>query len=388
MARPPIRTITVGIDHPHPLPSRLIEQTATAARRAHALFTDAGYLVQTVRLTTRPVLDDLADWPAAEVLGYVGDLQPGFDRVGLDFVSLGPANAAHPDFPLDRIAVLEDILVTSATVSCAVMLATAEHGIRTDAAHATADVILGLAERTQEGLGNFRFAVLAGVGPGHPFFPASYHAGSASLAVGLQGAGTVARRLSGDDHLDLASITRRVREGLVAEATPVVRLAKQTAAELGFRFGGIDLSPAPGPDSSIVAAIECCGAGPIGSPGTIAVAGALTEALRTTGLPTCGYNGLMLPVLEDSVLAQRWAQGNVTLPELLSYSAVCGTGLDTVPLPGDTSADHIAGVLLDIATMAVRLDKPLSARLFPVPGKTRGDHTTFTSPYLVNTVLR
>jgi uncharacterized protein (UPF0210 family) len=59
--------------------------------------------------------------------------------------------------------------------------------------------------------------------------------------------------------------------------------------------------------------------------------------------------------------------------------------LDTVPLPGDVAPEEIARLLLDVATMALRLNKPLSARLFPVPGKRGGEHTTFTSQYLTNT---
>jgi uncharacterized protein (UPF0210 family) len=92
----------------------------------------------------------------------------------------------------------------------------------------------------------------------------------------------------------------------------------------------------------------------------------------------------MLPVMEDAVLAREWAEGHIGMHQLLAYSAVCGTGLDTVPLPGDTSAEVIAGLLLDVATLASRLAKPLSARLFPLPGKQSGDHTTFTSSYLIN----
>jgi uncharacterized protein (UPF0210 family) len=96
----------------------------------------------------------------------------------------------------------------------------------------------------------------------------------------------------------------------------------------------------------------------------------------------------MLPVLEDAVLGRRWEEGYVNVHQLLLYSAVCGTGLDTIPLPGDSSVEAIAHLLLDVATLALRLQKPLSARLFPVPGKRAGEHTTFTSPYLTNTVVR
>jgi uncharacterized protein (UPF0210 family) len=92
----------------------------------------------------------------------------------------------------------------------------------------------------------------------------------------------------------------------------------------------------------------------------------------------------MLPVLEDSRLAQRAAQGTLSIKDLLLYSAVCGAGLDTVPLPGDISAGELAGILLDVAVLAQRLDKPLTARLMPVPGKKAGDRTDFEFAYFAN----
>ena len=141
-------------------------------------------------------------------------------------------------------------------------------------------------------------------------------------------------------------------------------------------------------EDSIVSALELAGYGPIGSTGTVALTAAVTSALKSTGLLTCGYCGLMLPVLEDAVLGRRWEDGLVNAHQLLLYSAVCGTGLDTVPLAGDIPAESIAYLLLDVATLALRLNKPLSARLFPVPGKHAGDRTAFTSPYLTNTLVR
>ena len=66
------------------------------------------------------------------------------------------------------------------------------------------------------------------------------------------------------------------------------------------------------------------------------------------------------------------------------YSAVCGTGVDTIPLPGDTPPEHITALLLDIAALALRLNKPLTARLMPVPGKIAGETTNFNFPYFAN----
>ena len=63
-----------------------------------------------------------------------------------------------------------------------------------------------------------------------------------------------------------------------------------------------------------------------------------------------------------------------SLHELLLYSAVCGTGLDTVPLPEDVSEAELAGAYLDVAALSVALNgKPLTARLLPVPGARAGD---------------
>jgi uncharacterized protein (UPF0210 family) len=92
----------------------------------------------------------------------------------------------------------------------------------------------------------------------------------------------------------------------------------------------------------------------------------------------------MLPLLEDCTLAQCGERGVLSLKDLLTYSAVCGTGLDTIPLPGDTSSEQLAAVLLDVAALAQRLSKPLTARLMPVPGKRAGELTTFDFPYFAN----
>ncbi|HEX6526489.1 MAG TPA: DUF711 family protein [Streptosporangiaceae bacterium] len=384
--RPPVRAVTFGVAQPHPLSCHVLETVASAARHAEFAYRDAGYQVQSCRVSTRPVFEDLADWPNAKVVAYLKELDRILTDLGLAAVSLGMANACDPDFPLDRLALIEELLAASEAVNCAVQVASTAHGLRPDAAVAAARIMQRLAGLNADGTVNFRFAVLACVEPGVPFFPASYHRGPASLSVGLQGASMVAR--TGEATvLEPASIVREVRGALIQAAAPIARLADSIAGELGFRFGGIDLSPAPGGDDSIVAAMESYAAGPFGSVGTLAVAAAITEALRTTGLLTCGYNGLMLPVLEDPVLARLWAQGRVGPQHLLSYSAVCGTGLDTLPLPGDTPAEMIAALLLDVATLAVRLGKPLSARLIPVIGKRAGEAVTFDLPYLLDTVL-
>jgi len=92
-------------------------------------------------------------------------------------------------------------------------------------------------------------------------------------------------------------------------------------------------------------------------------------------------------VLEDKVMAQRWAEGTFNVDSLLAYSSVCGTGLDTIPLPGDISVEQMVRIYGDVASLAVKWNKPLSARLQPVPGKKAGDMTEYEDPFLFNTVI-
>lgn len=394
MHNPPVRTITLGLAEAHPLSAASIKQAANTLSWARGRFHEAGYEVQTVRLATRPLFDDLATWSAPQLLDYARELQSTLSELELGYCSLGPAQAARPDFPLERIELIPDLLMNTTSSNMTVQLADQEHGLREEAALLAARVMLRLAHETEEGFGNFRFAMLACVPPGSPFFPAAYHSGPASLALGLQGAGIVQNvadtwQTGGTgERLTLAQISTRVRNALEEQAQPAVELAQRLAEEAGVQFGGIDLSPAPMGEESIGAALEAFGYGELGTHGTLALASTLTRALKTSNLPTCGYCGLMLPVLEDALLGQRWSEGKISAHELLLYSSVCGTGLDTLPLPGNTSAESIAQLLLDVATLAWRLNKPLSARLFPVPGKRAGDATAFSSPYLTNTRLR
>ncbi len=118
--------------------------------------------------------------------------------------------------------------------------------------------------------------------------------------------------------------------------------------------------------------------------GFMAAAAILMDTLDQGQWRRTGFNGLMLPVLEDSTLASRSETGVFSVKDLLMYSAVCGTGLDTVPLPGDISEERIEGLLMDIAALSLRLGKPLTARLMPVPGMKSGEKTSFDFAFFKN----
>ena len=172
-----------------------------------------------------------------------------------------------------------------------------------------------------------------------------------------------------------------------AALTPIELLAREIARSRGRSYLGLDTSPAPGLDASIGAVIETLNGAPFGAASTLASCALLTDVLKGLNIKSCGYSGLMLPVLEDRVLARRAAEGRYGINDLLLYSSVCGTGLDVVPLAGDIGPDRLAAIIGDVAALAHKYHKPLSARLFPIPGKKPGDVVSFENPYLTESVV-
>ena len=262
-------------------------------------------------------------------------------------------------------------------------MADKKNGISLQAIKACAKIIQQASTITPDGFANLRFAALANVKAGAPFFPAAYwDQDQPAFAIATEAADLAVNAFAGKQTIDEG------RRALISEIEKHGQaIARISNTELSnTRFIGIDFSFAPFPDDahSLGRAVENMGVSKIGLHGSLAAAAILTESVDRADFPHTGFSGFMQPVLEDSVLAQRAAEGTLTIKDVLIYSAVCGTGLDTVPLAGDTTAEQIAPLLLDLSALAMRLDKPLTARLMPVPGKQAGDATEFDFAFFAN----
>lgn len=217
-----------------------------------------------------------------------------------------------------------------------------------------------------------RFAVYAGVTQSTPFYPASrVFSNSMKISVGCQSANLAVEEavLSSKD---ISVFEKRLKERMEGEYAQIERLIP---AGIQPDFLGFDtsLAPFPATEHSIANAIEIILGKPFGSSGTLSVVRVLTRVMQENAIKKTGLCGLMLPVVEDNVLAQRGIEGNYTWKELLLFSAVCATGLDTVPISGKTTISDLADCYHDLATLAVKLKKPLSARIFIEPGKMPGE---------------
>jgi uncharacterized protein (UPF0210 family) len=291
-------------------------------------------------------------------------------------------NAGDSDSQANLLA---EILSNTKTLNASLVVAN-EDGVNWKAVGAAARVMKKL-EETEHSQGNFHFAAIAMVPPLTPFFPAAYHTGFGhQFAIALESANVVAAAFK--DAPDLAAAKQRLTDSLAASAFDIERHAGRVDQDTGWTYMGIDLSPAPSGNVSIGAAVENLTTQPFGTSGTLTAAATITAAIKDVKVKQAGYSGLMLPILEDSRLAQRWGEGHISIDALLSYSAVCGTGLDTVPLPGDISAEQLSLIIGDMASLAFKWHKPLSARLLPVLGKGWGEMTEFDDPFLVNTKLQ
>lgn len=375
-----IRSITYFFNPGWPLNENKFKSAGRFITEAKSAFEAAGYEVQTMRLATVP-FPQLVENRVKETPKLAEAVESSMSSIEVEYAALGPA---FPNIP-GSYEIIPEAIAQTENIFFSGVMADSHNGISLEAVRACAQVIVKCAPLTPSGFANLRFAALANVLPGAPFFPAAYHQGDRpAFAIAIEAA---------DLAVDAFKNAKSINEGrnalvasLETHGDALASVARQLQFRFGTQFGGIDFSLAPFPtdEQSLGGAIERIGVPKTGLHGSLAAASILTEAVDRASFPHTGFSGFMQPVLEDSVLAKRAAEGTLTIKDLLLYSAVCGTGLDTVPLPGDVTADQIAPLLLDLAALALRLDKPLTARLMPIPGKQARDPTGFDFAFFAN----
>jgi len=382
--KPKVRAITAFVRMDPAQFRQQIADTLTFLRNAKARFELAGYEVQTVRISTQPFPEYTNGMSKQEALAFFHDL----DALGTKenvLIGIGPALMTEKDDPA-QAELLGEILAQTNNLRGSVVVA-ASDGIHWKGIHAAAGIVKYLEDHTKGGVGNFSFAAIANVPAYTPFYPASYHQGlGRQFAIALESANVVAAVMA------VQRDQEATRQALISElgmhARAVEGVAGKIDEQTGWTYMGIDLSPAPRKEVSIGSAIAGFTGHRFGASGTLTAVGTITSALHDIAVKKVGYLGVMMPVLEDTRLAQLWSEGALSMDQILAYSAVCGTGLDTIPLPGDVTAQQLERIIGDVATLSVKWSKPLSARLMPAPGAKPGDSTAFDDPNLVKIVIQ
>jgi uncharacterized protein (UPF0210 family) len=382
-----IRSITCFLDPRTRSIYSTLDQLSKLAQTARDLYSKAGLEVQSLRLATTPfpLLYPTEEIDSAVRLAQA--MESDAHQRGFDYVSLGPALTNQPDSYRLVIPILKathNVFLSGALTTP--RGDTAQHSeVDFKAVRACAEIIHQAAAVSPDGFGNLRFAALANVAPNGPFFPGAFHQGTRpafALAIECADVAYSAIRKA----KNLAEARQSIVTTLESQGTALTSTANHLAQQFDIDFRGIDFSLAPFPEQwcSLGAALEALGLPALGRSGSLAAAAFLADTLDRGSWMRTGFNGLMMPVLEDSTLAARTAGGTFGVHDLLMYSAVCGTGLDTVPLPGDSTPEQIGALLTDVAALALRLNKPLTARLMPIPGKQAGDATEFKFAFFAN----
>jgi uncharacterized protein (UPF0210 family) len=382
--KPNVRAITAFVRLDPATFDRQIADTLTVLRAAESDFARRGYKTETIRIVTQPLgelVSGKSDDDALRLLKAIDDLSAKENFIP----SVGPAMMRDSDDP-HVMRLLEKALATTSNLQANSIIA-ADDGIHWKVIRESAALVRYLTDHSAQSLGNFRFTATAMLKPYGPFYPGTYHTGAGKqFSIGFEGANVVQEvfaRTHGDFDGSIAELTKQ----LTIHARVAESVGTEVAASTGWTFMGVDPTPAPLGDVSIGAAIETYTGAKFGSSGTMTAALIITTAVKAVPVKQVGYSGLMVPVMEDKLLARRWAEGSITTDSLLAYSAVCGTGLDTIPYPGNISVDQLARIFGDVASLAWKWHKPLSARLQPVAGMKSGDVTGFSNPFLFNTTL-
>ncbi len=375
-----IRSITVFCETGYPINGLLLQRVGIFSNHARKLFRDEGFEVQSLRLATPPFGQFVAPIDLAQAAQEYATEAHGD---GFEYISMGPAGSDPAEW-----AAIPNALMSSNRIFLSGSLTTQEGELDLANAARAAETIVKLSTQELHGFANLRFCALANVPACTPFFPAAYSQRERpAFALALEAADLALTCFS------QAKSLQEARQCLIdtvnANAARLEAVAEKMQKIYGYEFKGLDFTLAPHPDqvASIGSALEALGLSSFGPHGSLFASTFLTTSLQQAQYRKTGFNGLMLPVLEDSTLALRAAEGSLSVTELLMFSAVCGAGLDVIPLPGDTTPEEIYPILLDLGALALRLNKPLTARLMPIPGKKAGDPTTFNFGYFANSCV-
>ncbi len=359
-------------------------------------FHKSSYIVQSVRIVTNPFGEYLNTEnieSARDDLAYLGNLLNSSDMSGIRIrFAIGEARTKR------EIEMLPELIQEFGDLcNVCVNVSPDDYGVlNNELIQHASEAVVKISKITPRGEGNFNFTVNFNCEPLIPYFPASYHKKELGncFVIGLETPDLLVNVLKdfnqGTDahrHNDLfRGYYQVMSKALQYHISTIKNIIDQASIDKTFSLAGFDSSAAPSKNcASMVEVYEQMGVEYFGSSGTVEASSLLTRVFKSIkDVELVGFSGLMLALTEDTGLAQGTINSNFDIRSLLTYSSVCGIGLDTVPIPGNTPIEKISALMRDTGTMAYRLNKPLTVRVFPVPGLNAGDMTAFESDDLCN----
>ena len=309
-----IRSITYFLNPGWPPDDDTLNSAGAFISTARPAFETAGYEVQTGRLATVPFPEILPSLDIPTVIYLAQALESAAESLGYEYVSIGPALPAV----LESYAAIPEVLAATKNVFASGVMGSHREGVSLPATRACARVIHQAATIDADGFGNLYFAALANVPPGAPFFPAAYHGGGPpSFALATEAADLAVDAFDNADSLQ--SACQNLIASIEGHARTLARVAEDLVSRHGISFSGLDFTLAPFPKvaQSIGTALEELGVPVLGLRGSLTTAAILADTLDRAQFPRAGFNGLMMPVLEDA-LSLKTFQGPISTTARLS----------------------------------------------------------------------
>jgi len=378
---------------------QLIAPLGKQALQVKKLFTDAGFAVQSLRLASQPLEKIFPEGASAKQLAlFASQYEQVANQAGFKHVALGTlgasltTNEAITENSLIKqlMAGIPAIIEATDWVFTSVQLADQTNGLKVDCLPLAAQVVVDNSTIKEDGFGNLRYCMVANMPAFSPFFPAAWHDGNSATAfsMAIESADTIVDLLETFDNTEERWLAEpSLTASFNSLGAKLDQLGAEASALTNMTYRGIDMTPSPYPTTprSFGRIVELLTNEPFGGPGTIAAIGLIKQSLDAANFNRAGYCAAMLLPLEDAVLAQNAISENFNMATLLACAAVGGTGLDVIPVSGETPQKKIEGLMRDTAMLSISLNKPLTVRLLPVPGQQAGDLTQFNFDYFSST---
>ncbi|WP_347305181.1 PFL family protein [Corynebacterium sp. SA-MJD20WY100] len=311
-------------------------------------------------------------------------------EVGVNFVGGYSALVEKGATTADKrlINSIPEALANTDVVCSSVNIASSRAGINMNAAQRLGEIIKESAELTKDdsAIACAKLVVFANSVGDNPFMAGAFHGieePDCVVSVGVSGPGVVDRALGSLEGATLDQVAEEIKKAAF-KITRAGQLVGNLAAErLGVPFGIIDLSLAPTAElgDSVAHILEHMGLDQVGTHGTTAALALLNDAVKKGGMMACsrvgGLSGSFIPVSEDKGMIDAVRSGSMKIEKLEAMTAICSVGLDMIAIPGDTSAELIAGMIADEAAIGVMNHKTTAVRVIPVPGTQPGDEVNF-----------
>ncbi len=310
--------------------------------------------------------------------------------LGVNFIGGYSAVISKGMTEADRNLMLSipEALAVTQRVCSSVNVGSTKTGLDMDGVRLMGEIVKKTAQRTADAdsLGCAKLVVLCNAPDDNPFMAGAFHGvseGDAVVNVGVSGPGvvkTALEKVRGESFEVLCETIKKT----AFKVTRVGQLvAREAAKMLGIPFGIVDLSLAPTPavGDSVAEILMEMGLDSVGGPGTTAALALLNDQVKKGGVMASSYvgglSGAFIPVSEDQGMIDAVNAGDLTIEKLEAMTCVCSVGLDMIAVPGDTSAETIAGVIADEAAIGMVNAKTTAVRIIPVAGKGVGETVHF-----------